>query len=575
MNSTVRQEQNKPARNWLISLIINLAILSAVLAVTDVMYETNDDFTISLEIADGYPFVGFVNYFLCRILIAIQRLFPAGNIFMISQMIMSFAAFTVFLKVILDRAQGRITEIILPSAICMFFALDHYSCLQFTKTAALLMAAGLVWLADNYIHERRPAAFACAMLLYYLGVAYRQKPMLPAIAFAAVFIFVWWLQNGREFFRERDLKKEAGIVVILLVLVFVPYGLDKLSDAANSATPELKLAREYQAERVKTTDYPLLRFYDEDEDLAAKYTDAGFSRNDLHLVVHFTLDYDGAASLENLKKINEINRPYLEASKSLKKSLRDAAAGSLRAVIDTTYTGMHIIIAAVLVLLMICVNKPKAWVYAVMTGLLSLCMYAAIYYMQRPQYRALYVVDICAAFWLIYASAISEKRKSAAVRYVSSGVCLIIVAALFAPGLRELDNQMSYNRAQVGTKQAEAYFAANPDRMYVCIETRMDLPLSFMEPLSTPTVPENLTGTGGWETLSPYKLTQLGRYGMTNPVKDLIDSPDALLFGDAKIDRLTEYYNKWYCGENEAIDLVRADEFDGEGIYRIVRRPAD
>ena len=93
MNSTVRQEQNKPAQNWLISLIINLAILTAVLAVTDVMYETNDDFTISLEIADGYPFVGFVNYFLCRILIAIQRFFPAGNIFMISQMIMSFAAF--------------------------------------------------------------------------------------------------------------------------------------------------------------------------------------------------------------------------------------------------------------------------------------------------------------------------------------------------------------------------------------------------------------------------------------------------------------------------------------------------
>lgn len=571
MHSNTVVTEKKELRNWMISLLINLAILLAVLYVTEVMYETNDDFTISREIAEGYPHVGFVNYYLCRILTAIQSVFPDVNIFIVSQMALSFVSFTAVIKVLLDRTE-YLWEIILPAVICAFFALDHYSCIQFTKTSALLMAAGLIWLTDNYLHDRRPLSFAAALLLFYLGAAYRQKPLLPAVAFAACFVAVWWILNGKEYFKGRSLPKETATVLLLLVLLAVPFGMDKWSDSINSSTTELKYAREYQAERTLATDYPLLKFYDKDEALAAKYAESGFSRNDLHLVVHFTLDYDGAASLENLKKINGINKPYLEESKSLKKSFRKAVSVSLRSVPNVTFSGMHIIIAAGLVILMLCVNKPKALVYAVMTGILSVCMYTAVYYMQRPQYRALYVVDVCAAFWLLYASSVSEKRRNAPVKQICTAAGIIIAAALFLPGLKELDSQMAYNTVITESAEQERFFEENTDNMYVCIETMMKLPLSYLEPLGTPYAPENVTGTGGWETLSPYKLSQLERYGMTNPIKDLINSPNARLYGDAKIDKLTEYYNKWYGGEDHRVYLERTGEFNGNGIYRVIRK---
>lgn len=58
---------------WIISIIINTVVLLAVMLLTDTAYETNDDYVISLRIADGYPYSSFVNYFLCRMLIGIQR----------------------------------------------------------------------------------------------------------------------------------------------------------------------------------------------------------------------------------------------------------------------------------------------------------------------------------------------------------------------------------------------------------------------------------------------------------------------------------------------------------------------
>ena len=82
----------------------------------------------------------------------------------------------------------------------------------------------------------------------------------------------------------------------------------------------------------------------------------------------------------------------------------------------------------------------------------------------------------------------------------------------------------------------------------------------------------NEAGTGGWETLSPYKRELLDRYGSGNPVKDILDNPDAYLIGDYKKGMLIDYYNRWYGDENTEIVFEKADEIAGNNVYRIVSR---
>ena len=102
------------------------------------------------------------------------------------------------------------------------------------------------------------------------------------------------------------------VVLIIVIAMLVPYGLDKASDAANAGTPELKAGRQYQAERVKVTDYPMLDYI---EDNIGEYEAVGLDQNDLELIDRWFFDYDGAASYDNLKVINSINGPYAEADK--------------------------------------------------------------------------------------------------------------------------------------------------------------------------------------------------------------------------------------------------------------------
>ena len=92
---------------WIKAVVINIVVLVAVMSLTDLTYETNDDYVISLRIADGYPFSSFVNYFLCRILIAVQGVIPGINAFVCMQIAVSVVCFICITRVFLDSFNNR------------------------------------------------------------------------------------------------------------------------------------------------------------------------------------------------------------------------------------------------------------------------------------------------------------------------------------------------------------------------------------------------------------------------------------------------------------------------------------
>ena len=558
---------NKKAYNWLISLAINALILVAVMFFTSVAYETNDDFAISRELTAGYPYVGFVNYFLCRGLIAVQNYFPEHNVFMISQIVMSFICFTVLLKIFIDRRESWLEAVPAVFA-CLLFSFDHYGSVQFTKTAALLMIAGLIWAVDNYCHERKPAAFVFAFLLFYIGVAYREKGMFPAIAFAGVFMLVWWIVNRKEVFQKGKTIRELGLICMILVILVAPYGIDKLSDRVNASTPELKFSREYQAERRMVTDYPVMKYYEENKD---KYDAAGLSENDIFVVDRFIFDYDGSASIENLRTINSINAPYRTSTMTPVKALKKAVKYALNSMRSINFSGMHIILAVLLFIYILLLNKPEGWAYSIMICGVTLLIYVAIYYLQRVQYRALYVAEAGAVFWLIYASLSARRRTAPKLR----AACVLVIAAavlcMTVPAKNLVNAVDKHNRAQLIPQTQIDYFAANPDKFFIGPTTSMGMSPAYADPLGRAESPANMADTGGWDTMTPYRLAALEEYGISNPIKDLIDNPDVLYVGEGKQKTLTEYFNKWYCAKGEKVRFEKVDEVDGTGIYRVVK----
>lgn len=553
---------------WLISFAVNLAILAAVMSITAAFYETNDDYTIAYRVADGYPYVGFVNYFLCSVLIPVQKVFTGVNVFMLSQVVTAFAAFTALLKTIMERSR-RLSDTLITAATIFFFSFDHYSSLQFTKTSALLMAAGLIIVADAYIHERSVPGFLGGFCLYYVGVAYRQMGMFPALSYICLFILMFWVLSGKDLFRGKKPLKEVGLFLLMIILLVAPYGIDKLSDSINAGTPERALAREYQALRVAITDYPVYENYDS---LQEEYEKEGISKNDVYMIDRFILDYDGGGSIENLRTITRIYDSSAGHGMTVRMAAKKFVKKTVKALRELSFTGMHIILLAALGIYLILVLKPRNWTYIVIIAALTVALYIAIYYMQRTKYRAFYVADVSAAFWILYAVASSE-RRAAKNRLIEALACIMVLAAVFclSPGaIKTLNAKAANNANVVEAPEHTEYFASHPDMFYVMPTSVQKQPVTYMDPFAVPVIPDNVTNTGGWETLTPARLDFMERYGVSNPVKDLIDNPRVLFFSEYKFAELTEYYNKWYAAKGKRIEFEKVDEAGETGIYKVV-----
>lgn len=562
--------KEKKRHNLLISLAVNAVILAGMLLLTDMAYETNDDFAITSRLVAGYPYVGFVNYYLCKALIAVQHAIPGVNWYVIMMIAASFAAFTCILYTIYEAGESRIVSIAATTMVVLF-AFDHYSTIQFTKTAALVMTAGMLLLVDCVTEKRKAPGYIIALLFIYLGAMIRVDALLASAGFAGIYGLVWLFMNRKRLISDRYFTAPRILLyVVLVALVFGAYELDQVSCRINVSTDELRYAEDYSLYRSNIVDYPTYEYY---EDHIADYDAIGISENDIYLIDHWVFDYEGAASMENLRNIDGIERHHdskaTVMTKAVKKCLREIYSGLK----SLSFTGIHIIYLCCLALWLILALKPKHWWYVIGTALMALALYFAIYYMQRPAYRALYVADIGAAVWMLYylMKNCGEGGKSRSTVNIIMGIAVIAATLmLLAPGYKGVQSKVASAESKIMSEKVQEYFMAHESDFYVWGTTEKKQPRVYATPWLAPTgTDRNVTGTGGWGVLSPYTLDKLDDYGIYNPIKDLIDNDHAYYVGNKRIKRLTEYYNKWYGSPDKVIYMEQVDEIGGNKIWSV------
>lgn len=568
-------EKKSKIHNTILSLLINIAIVLIVIVATHMVYETNDDYAIASRIVDGYAEVNFVNYYLCSILIPLQKVAGSINIYIISQIVLSFAAFTSFLKIILDRTGSLIARIVAVFVITIF-SIDHYCTIQFTKTAALLIVVASIIIIDNITNKGCSLRYLSGLLLLYAGVAFRIDGLIAAIGFAGLFVLNWVIVNRNKLKEEEFLSlKSILLFVIMIAAVLGGYGFDRLSYNANTATDDLKAYKEYSELRSDIVDYPVYDYY---ENNAQAYEKIGISENDLHLIDRWYFDYDGAASKENLEAIIAVDRADERPAYTIRQAAMEFAKETYRSVRTLSYTGIHIVILGILFIWALFALKPKHWIYLISVGVFAVCLYVAVYYMQRPAYRALYIADIGAAAWLLYAvsagSLPGERKRPSKLSVPAAviGLCVVIAAGMLALPLYK-NCEKSYENAsdKVMPHEIAEYCADHQDCFFVWGTTEKKQGENYIKPWMAPDTEaeRNIIGTGSWGTKSPYVLDKLSAYEMQNPIKDLVDNEKAFYIGNKKIKRLEEYYNKWYSNGESEIRLELIDTVGGYEIRKI------
>lgn len=550
--------------NWIISILINAGIAAAVLLLTHMSYETNDDFAISSRIVDGYSEVYFINYYLCFVLTKIQNLIPSLNAHVMMQLFLSFISFVCILKLVMDNCKEKIV-VIAASALILFFSIDQYSTIQFTKSAALMTTAGAMLLIDALIKSRNAFYYITGFLLFLVGSCLRIEGTVVPFGFAGIYAIAWMIDH-RSGLKGFLVERRKAIISVLGILIIGAVGLQLASLWANNRTPELKEYTAYNSYRTSIVDYSRLDYYEEQK---AEYDKAGFDDFDIKLIKAWMFDYDGAASSENLSKIIQISDGAKKEGMTLKKASVEFLKETRKNIRKVTAMGAQIIVLMLLGIWLMVAGKWSSRLLVVLSALAASAMHIMLYFVERPAYRAFYVPDICAAMFMIYA--LSELGELPRWKKAPGIAVALIALALVFPIYKQSDDTFKSNQKRVMSDDFVEYLSDNKDTFHVVGTREKKSNTGYLTPWKAPDtgIDDNCMGTGSWGTKSPYIMDKLAAYGMTNPIKDLIDNDRARFIGNKNVKNLTAYLNKWYGKDGKKIYFEEVGKIDGLKVWAV------
>lgn len=560
--------------NWIKSLVVNGIILAVVLLLTDLAYESNDDFGIALRILEGYDNVLLINMFLCKALIPIQAALPGINVFVWMQIVMSFISFTVILKLLMDQGKSVLFTVVCI-LVLVVFSFDHYAVIQFTKTSALLVIAGALTVTDTIVSKRNPLYALLGLVLIYTGACLRFINIYVAVAFAGIYLICWLFERRGTL--SEDGYYTAGrisLAVIMILLVGGTYAMNYYSNH-NDSIGEYSRYNSYRADVI---DYPVYQNYDQLKD---QLDAIGISKNDLYMIDSWYLDYDGAASTKNLQMIDKIYQKTIVKKPDVEATANDFMQATIKNIRKANQGGIHIALLILLAAGGILCLRPRFWPYIILVGALSVALYLYLYYMGRTVYRASYVIDIGAAVWLLYYYIQDRQWKrrggeeSGFAVWERRVLCVIAIFLLLIPlvPLHSYCNEKAANlSAGCMDQELTSYLDGNTDRFFVFSTREKDLSTWYLTPakIPAPGFEKNVLCFGGWGTKSEYTLDRLKNYGLSNMFGDIIDNDDVYVVEQKNIDELTEYFDKWYKRKAPGgVQFVQVDEVAGMKIWQV------
>ena len=578
-------ESMKERYKWLISAGINILFLLLSIFIVGTNYETSDDFVIAERIVAGYPFVGYVDYNLCRFMISLQKIFAGVNVYIALQIIASCLALIVLTKIFMDRVQDKVLCLIYV-IVLGFYSADFYSLLQFTKTAGLLAAIGLIVVTDSIAFKRGIGYFILGGLIFLVAAAFRFEMVIFAVGYAGLYLLFWLFENRKNLIKDGYFKWPRIVCYVTALCILAGSGaMFIVSEKENNSTEELKEYHDYNYYRYSYVDYSVYDDYKKDPDA---YDSTGLSANDFYLMRKWYFDYDGAASYDNLKAVKEVfdGRKGKEARPPLtilKKTVREVGSKMIK----HSVIGCHLLILFFLALYALLKGKLKSLPYVLALGISTFTLYYALNFMGRSIYRVLFIIDIAATMWLIYSIAAKSSEKGSgederqseqgAADMVIKGISVVLLVAVLAAsglGMQSVNEKSKSKHASIKVNSHDMEELLENDKEHAYVFSTLDkcYDRSYLQPLKAPRPFYNVFTFGAWGTKSPYLMDKMKNAGLDNVFGDIIDNEKVYVIDNSNAKHMEEYLNKWYGGryKNKKIVYKKIDDISGNKVWKVV-----
>lgn len=602
-----------------LSVLFNVGMMVLLFRLFDPVFEGNDDITI-VQFVNGScgsfdPHVVYQNYLLGVVFVNLYRLFPAFPWYSWMQFAGLCASFTALTYVLMCRVR-RGAGLALSLLVQSFAAYECYINIQYTKTAGVLAAAGMLliwhglWGAEKtgeqgYYGNLRENGLGGSTRAFLLNISMPGR-ILTGSVLAGIFLAAWSIllryvqfaacaaltagipllmlldcagtagsdaENNGTVVEEGDkvslLEMFLRCLVVCAVLAALLVGLVHFDSSMYEKDPVWKNYTEYNYARSELMDYGMPK-YEEYQDL---YTELGISRTAYDLFDTWNSGDTKVFSTDVMKKLaaaRPVKKPGADTAKAF---LKEVPKGFLKNRIFRCF-----LVAAGLWILFGRHDRR-----AVLSLVFQIILFGALYYYLFLKGRYLYNrVDaglwMSALFVLLWTFKRDQKQLPAG--FVRTALILGVMAMcafIQIPGWKgRLSSHCEESRARRReVRQQMMQIAANEDHLYIS-----KLGILSASRFSAPFVPmprgilSNVITLGGWKVESaPYNAI-LEKYGFNdNPYEAITGNSarsEAVLLLDDDIDATLDYIREYY---NPEATVEEVGEWKGEKIYRIISSP--
>lgn len=629
MNKT----ENKTYNPIWTSIALNAVALIISLFVYKPFFEENDDAFLSMIAEGAYgvrePHLIYTNIILGRLYKALYTLCPVIRWHSILQYIFLFTALSTLTTILLKRGDGspfhfasdgdgflgtffrtlRSRDIILPIIFILGISYEAYVSLQYSKTAALVSAAGYLCLLysfrpkwsmgvsedniqqaagnagenvdtgrinkDGEDHMQKRAAhtvamriLACILLIY--GMLLRDSSfMLSTLLLipAGIYEFVkLCVKNGRK---PAEIKAFIGIFTAMACLFLLFKYVDRSAYDKDAAWKDFM---EYNGTRMQLLDYryDLLDY----NKYSSRLESMGVSENDALLYLTWQFGDDRVLSTEKMKEILNgapSRRFDIDLVKKLAQHIYDDVL-----IFNPLVIGTLLIITAVLVMT---IGKKTRGLFAVIMSQLMIFAGVIVYYeysgrwSHRIVFAAMLILMASGVYLLACddrtpgnESSIGEISGKTVTDNGTSGTAAGIIVLLMISCLTVLlGNRLDYNAYRRSDQDYRAFLentGASDDALYIADTFTFQKAYRYdvFNPYAQGSL-RNFAAVGSWYVNSPITKQITGRFGYDNPylaLAGISDEPgknaEVILTDNIYVNEKTEFLREHY-GEAETEEI--------------------
>lgn len=311
--------------NLTFSLVLNFIIMAFCIWVTSFSYENGQDFNNSILICrNHFYYSSTINYILAVAVGTIQYAVTDINAFVMVEIALSFFAFTSITYVFADKFDFR-KAFVFSMVVNILFSLNHYSRINSTKTAALLLAAGFLLVLNAIRNKRYNLPCWIGVFEIALGSFYNYTYFFAALGFGVAY-FVGDMIVKKKY--RLDFQKIfwyfRPFLLMFLLVTLVSVGLNQFSYSINHATDEAINYYDYSAlqDSIDTLPYPS---YD---DHAEEFAQVGIDNDsEYELLKNGYYDDSKMLNINSLRLVNQIQQR--ESNKTVLYSAADVFADML------------------------------------------------------------------------------------------------------------------------------------------------------------------------------------------------------------------------------------------------------